>query len=446
MGKYFGTDGIRGIAGKDLNVDLAYRIARALGAVLNDEEKKEVIIGRDTRFSGKMLENAMAAALAEMGFDIRLAGIIPTPGIAYVTRIEKASAGIVISASHNPFEYNGIKIFSKDGYKLSDDQEEELEKLIDQGVGPEYNKSGHDIGEIREDFVLSNEYYEYLLNLEDLSLDGLKVAMDTGSGALYDIGPKLISKLGAEVYSINTSYDGTDINRNTGSTNPDLICNMTKYFKADVGFAFDGDADRIIAVDENGKEVDGDRILMICGEALKKEGRLKKDTVVGTVMTNMGLDLHLKEKGINIVKTSVGDRYILEEMLANGYNLGGEQSGHVIFLDYNTTGDGLATGLHLLKILKESGKKMSELAGALKTIPQVLVNAKVKEENKLKYTEDKEIVSKIKEIEDKFDGRGRVLIRPSGTEPKVRVMIEAEDESIEQIARELADLIEEKLS
>lgn len=446
MGKYFGTDGIRGIANKELTATLAYKVGRALGAVLKNKRNKEIIIGRDTRKSGTMIESAISTGLAELGYNVKLAGIVPTPAIAYLTRTKNAVAGIVISASHNPFEYNGIKIFSETGYKLTDDEELEIEKLIESGVESEYNAEKENLGVILRDDNLKDEYFKYLLGMYDLSLKGMKISIDTGSGALYELAPKVLKELGAEVFSINTSFDGTDINKGTGSTNPEKISKLTVDSNSDIGFSFDGDGDRIIAVDENGIEVDGDHILSICGTYLKNHGKLKKDTVVGTVMTNMGLDLYFQDFGINVVKTKVGDRYILQEMLDNGYNFGGEQSGHIIFLDYNTTGDGLATAIHILKVLSESGKKFSEISRGMKNVPQVLVNAKVKKENKDIYMNDNDIRSKIEEIEKKFEGKGRVLIRPSGTEPLVRVMIEADsNDNIKDIANELATLIENKL-
>lgn len=447
MGKLFGTDGVRGVANEELTPELAYKLARAGAYVLAKEKKGRVIIGRDTRASGAMLESAMTAGLLSMGIDVLSLGVIPTPAVAYLTREYDGLAGIVISASHNPFEDNGIKFFDHRGLKLPDRVEAEIEDLIKNKRKIPTRAIGGEVGRLTIYEKGQEDYIDYLTKTIPVDLKGIKVAMDCGHGALSTIGPETIKRLGGEVVAINTDPNGMNINDNCGSTNPQMIEELVLREKADIGVSFDGDADRIIAVDEKGKILDGDHILAICGSQLYKEGKLKNNTIVGTVMTNMGLDDYLKENGISIKKTKVGDRYILEEMVESGYSLGGEQSGHIIFLDYNTTGDGLATALHLLEVMKTTGETMSSLNNLMTDYPQVLVNAKVA--NGLKYNFDKneDIMEEIRKIEELFHGQGRVLIRPSGTEPLVRVMIEAkEDKGIEKIAKDLADFIEGKLS
>lgn len=446
MGKLFGTDGVRGIANTDLTPELAFNIGRAAGLVLSNKEKGLVLVGKDTRISGDMLEAALSAGLTSMGLDVMQVGVIPTPAVAYLTRKYKAIAGVVISASHNPYEYNGIKIFNKDGLKLPDLIEEEIENLVKTDK-ENFNRPIKDkIGRVYINEEGSRNYIDFLKSIIKTDLSGMKVAMDCGNGALSEIGPLILEEMGLNVSSINTKPDGMNINKACGSTNPDLVMDLTIKVGADLGIAFDGDADRIIAVDEKGEIINGDHILAICSMNLKKKGKLKKDKVVGTVMTNMGLDVFLKENGLGIIKTDVGDRYILEKMLEEGYNLGGEQSGHIIFLDYNTTGDGLLTGLKLLEIIKESNSKASELKDTMTDYPQVLVNARVENKYKNKYLDFDQIREEIVKIEEMFHGEGRVLIRPSGTEPLVRVMIEGKDQYlINKKAQELASLIESKI-
>ncbi len=445
MGQFFGTDGIRGIANKDLTAELAYKTGRAASYVLGREEKGAILIGKDTRYSGDMLEAALIAGITSMGIDVVRLGVIPTPAVSYLTRQYKALAGIVISASHNPGEYNGIKLFNSKGLKLADSIEEEIEKYIVEGVSLDTEIIKDQLGQVKEaDGV--DAYIDHLVANIDVDLTGLKIAMDCGNGALYEIGPKTIERLNGQLVVINTSPDGMNINDNCGSTNPEMIQELTRREKADIGISFDGDGDRIIACDENGDIIDGDHILSICASQMKKEGRLNKSTVVGTIMTNMGLDDYLASENMEIVKTQVGDRYILEEMIEKGYSLGGEQSGHIILLDYNTTGDGLATGLYLLKVAVTNNKKLSELNSLMTAYPQVLVNARVREDLKHSYLENEEIQKEIEKIEEHFSGKGRVVIRPSGTEPLVRVMIEAKDpEGIEEMARSLGEFIEERI-
>ncbi len=447
MGKLFGTDGIRGIANLELTPELAYKVGRAAGYVLAKERREKVLIGRDTRFSGDLLESALASGLMSIGIDVELAGVIPTPAVAYLTRTGDYLAGVVISASHNPFEYNGIKFFSSEGYKLPDEVENRIEQHIFSDTKLYKTATGDELGRVTKGINLKEEYSNYLKNLINIDLTGMKIAIDTGNGALFEIAEPLLKSMGAEVFVINNQPDGKNINDKCGSTNPDLICEFVKSKKADIGMSFDGDADRIIAVDEKGEIVDGDHMLAICAMNLKKGGKLRGNTVVGTVMSNIGLTRYLESIGVDLIHTKVGDRYVLEEMIKNGYVLGGEQSGHIIFLDYNTTGDGLATGLHLLEVIKATGKKLSELNALMKTYPQVLINAKVRNDLKNKYMEFDDIREKIEKIEEEFDGKGRVVIRPSGTESKVRVMIEGEDEEVlKKYAQDLAQYIEKRLN
>lgn len=447
MGRLFGTDGIRGIANKELTPELAFKAGQAGAYILAKGKKGRIIIGKDTRKSGDMLEAAMIAGINSMGVDVMTLGIIPTPAVAYLTKAYDAIAGVVISASHNPGEYNGIKFFDGDGFKLDDSLEDEIESYILGEKAYDKIKIGSEIGSVVNNSNGSRDFINYLKDISDLDLNGITVAVDCGHGALYKIAPVLLEELGANVISVNTEPDGMNINHMCGSTNENIIKDLVVSSKADIGFSFDGDGDRIIAVDELGNVLNGDHILAICSAYLKKKGKLNKDTVVGTIMTNMGLDEYLNKNNMKIVKTKVGDRYILEEMIESGYVLGGEQSGHIIFLDYNTTGDGLSTGLKLLEVMINENKKMSELHNLMLDYPQVLVNAKVKEELKYSYLDNIDIKNAIDEIEEEFSGKGRVVIRPSGTEPLVRVMIEAKDgKDIEFKAKKLAGFIEERLA
>lgn len=444
--KLFGTDGVRGIANEDLTPELAFKLGRAGAYVLANNKNGKIIVGKDTRASGDMIESALIAGINSMGLDVVSLGIVPTPAVAYLTRKYNGLAGIVISASHNPGEHNGIKFFNNKGLKLQDEIEEKIEEIVLKSNELDIRPIGKGIGRLYKEENGSEDYMNFLKETIDIDLNGIKVAMDCGHGALYKIGPEMIKRLNGEIIVVNDNPDGMNINNNCGSTNPKIIQDLVIKENADIGISFDGDGDRIIASDNKGNLIDGDHILAICATHLKKNNKLKNNTVVGTVMTNMGLDIYLEENNMNIVKTAVGDRYILEEMLKSDYVLGGEQSGHVIFLDYNTTGDGLATGLHLLEVLKDTGKTMSELNSIMTDYPQVLVNAKVKSDMKYKYLENKEIKDEIKRIEELFKGEGRVVIRPSGTEALVRVMIEGKNQDkITEIAKRLASLIEEKI-
>ncbi|MCF6464629.1 phosphoglucosamine mutase [Clostridium sp. Cult2] len=446
MGKLFGTDGIRGIANKDLTPELAFKVGRSGAYILSNGNKGRIVIGKDTRKSGDMLEAALIAGICSMGLDVISLGVVPTPAVAYLTRKYDALAGVVISASHNPVEYNGIKFFNSSGYKLMDAVENEIEKLVLDSEEISLRPTKEDIGQTIIEDEGYKHYIDHLKSTIKGDLSGVKIAVDCGNGALYKIAPKLLKELNGEIIVINDKPNGCNINVECGSTNPSMIQSLVRETKADIGLSFDGDGDRLIAVDEQGGIIDGDHILAICGTYLRNSGKLRNNTVVGTVMTNMGLDIYLKSKGIDIVKTAVGDRYVLEEMLANDYVLGGEQSGHIIFLEHNTTGDGLLTGLQMIQVKKETGKKLSELNNLMTKFPQVLINAKVKNELKNYYLEDKEIKLRIEKIENMFHGEGRVVIRPSGTEPLVRVMIEGKKrEKIEHIAKELAEFIEERI-
>lgn len=446
MGKLFGTDGIRGVANKDLTPELAFKVGRAAAYVLSKGKKGKIVLGKDTRKSGDMLEAALTAGICSIGLDVISLGVVPTPAVAFLTRKYNALAGAVISASHNPIEYNGIKFFNEDGFKLNDNIEEKIEELILNGEDIPLRPVKGEIGHIILEEEASKHYIEHLKSSIVGDFSGLKIAVDCGNGAVYKIAPQVLKELNAEVTVINDSPNGVNINVKCGSTNPSMIQSLVVETNADIGLSFDGDADRLIAVDEKGNIIDGDHILAICGTYLHENNKLTNNTIVGTVMTNMGLDVYLKTKNIDIVKTAVGDRYVLEEMLANNYVLGGEQSGHIIFLEHTTTGDGLLTALQLVNVLKKTKKKSSELNSIMTNFPQVLVNARVKNELKNSYLENDEIRTEIEKIEKMFQGEGRVVIRPSGTEPLVRVMIEGKDiKQIEKIANDLARFIEERI-
>ena len=444
MGRLFGTDGVRGVAGSELTIELATKLGQAGAYVLTKEQahKPTIIVGCDTRISGGMLASALMSGICSVGANAIFAGVMPTPAIAYLTRKHKVDAGVVISASHNPMEFNGIKFFNGEGYKLSDALEDEIEALIANDMKEITLPTGSEIGKIEYRFDLIREYIDFMKKTVPVDLTGMKIVIDCAEGASYKTSVETLRELGAELVAIHTNPDGTNINSNCGSTHMEELQARVVYEKAAVGLAFDGDADRMLAVDENGKVVDGDEIMAICANHMKEKGTLKKDTVVVTVMSNLGFTLMGQERNLNIEKTKVGDRYVLENMLANGYNLGGEQSGHVIFLDDNTTGDGLLSALHLLQVMVDTGKPLSELAQVMEVLPQALVNAKVPNHKKESFMEYPEIAGAIAELEEKFAGEGRVLIRPSGTEPLVRVMIEGKNQTqIEEEAKKLAELI-----
>lgn len=444
MGRMFGTDGVRGVAGTELTIELAMKLGQAGAYVLTREKAHQptIIVGCDTRISGGMLANALMAGICSVGANAVYAGVVPTPAIAYLTRKHKVDAGVVISASHNPMEFNGIKFFNGEGYKLSDHLEDEIEALINNGMKDIKMPISSEIGTIRYRMDVREEYVRFMKRTVPVDLSGLKVVIDCAEGASHFTAVETLKGLGANLVAIHTDPDGTNINANCGSTHMDELRARVVFEKADVGLAFDGDADRMLAVDELGNEVDGDQVMAIVGSYMKEKGTLKKNTIVATVMSNLGFFLMGEKKGIHIEQTKVGDRYVLENMLKNGFNIGGEQSGHIIFLDESTTGDGLLSGLHLLEVMVNTGKKLSELSQIMEVLPQALVNAKVPTHKKDKYMEYPEIAEAIMELEKRFAGEGRVLIRPSGTEPLVRVMIEGKDqEMIEQEAKKLAELI-----
>lgn len=448
MRKLFGTDGVRGVANSELTPELAFKLGKFGAHVLiQGKEKATIVIGRDTRISGDLLEHALVSGILSAGCDALCIGVVPTPAISYLTRELKADAGIVISASHNPVEFNGIKFFNGDGFKLNDDIELEIEKYISGELVLDDIPTGDRIGRCEYHLEGEEMYQKFVMNTIEGNLKGIKIAVDTANGAAHSVAIKTLQKLGADITAIHNEPNGLNINASCGSTHPEQVAELVKIVGADIGLAFDGDADRLIAVDENGQIVDGDKIMAICGIHMDKSHRLKDRTIVSTVMSNLGFDIALNENGLRTVKTKVGDRYVLEEMRKSGYVLGGEQSGHVIFLEHNTTGDGLLTAVQLLNVMKETGKKLSELASVMTVYPQVLKNAKVTNEKKHNYTSDEIIVKRITELEDIMSGQGRVLIRPSGTEPLVRVMLEGKNqEELNQYATELVTLIEERLN
>lgn len=447
MSRMFGTDGVRGIANTELTAELAYNLGRAGAYVLTEgTHKPKILVAKDTRISGDMLEAALVAGILSVGAEAVILGVVPTPAVAHLTREYKADAGVMISASHNPVEYNGIKFFDNRGYKLSDELEDQIQSIIEGGFQGVPSPTGRELGKSSREVSALSEYIDYALSTIEGDLKGLRVALDCANGACYKAAVKAFRALGADVYVINDNPDGNNINENCGSTHPEELMDYVVRKKCDIGFAFDGDADRCLAVDEKGNLINGDFILTICAKYLKDKGTLKDDTLVVTVMSNLGLDIACKGEGISLVKTKVGDRYVLEEMLKDGFMLGGEQSGHIIFLNHNTTGDGLVTALQVAAILKESEKTFSELTGIMEELPQVLVNATVPNDKKNIYLEDQEIIDAIKAVEAKLNGVGRVLIRPSGTEPLVRVMLEGKNqEEIDKMAHDLVNLILSKI-
>ena len=444
MARLFGTDGVRGVAGTELTIELAMKLGQAGAHVLTKTKshKPTIIVGCDTRISGGMLANALMAGICSVGANAVYVGVLPTPAVAYLTRLHKVDAGVVISASHNPMEFNGIKFFNGEGYKLSDELEDEIQAHIENGMKDIDFPIGSGVGKIDYRFDMKDEYVEFEKKCVPIDLKGMKIVIDCAEGANYYTAVKTLTDLGADLVAIHIDPDGTNINANCGSTHMEELMARVVKEKAQVGIAFDGDADRMLAVDEKGNMVDGDQIMLICAKHMLEKKELKQDTLVVTVMTNLGLVLAAKKLGIKLETTKVGDRYVLENMVENGYNIGGEQSGHVIFLDKNTTGDGLLSALHLLQVMVETRKSLSELASIMEVLPQALINAKVPNHKKNSYMEYPRIAKAIEELEAKFAGEGRVLIRPSGTEPLVRVMIEGKDqEVIEKEAKKLADLI-----
>lgn len=447
MGKYFGTDGVRGVANKELTPELAFKLGRFGAIVLSkhiEEDKPEVLVGRDTRVSGRMLEYALVAGLLSAGAEVMRLGVIPTPGVSYLARSQNAAAGIMISASHNPAEDNGIKFFGSDGFKLSDEQEAEIEALLDNDEDNYPRPSAEGLGTSEEFNEGSLKYTQFLTQTISNDLSGIKVVLDGANGATSPLINRLFADLDTDFDVIGVSPNGLNINDGYGSTHPEALAKRVVETEAQVGLAFDGDGDRLIAVDENGDIVDGDKILYICGKYLADQGRLKQNTIVSTVMSNIGFYKAIEKHNIESVKTGVGDRYVMEEMRKNGYNLGGEQSGHIIFLDHHTTGDGLLSGIQLLHVLKQTGKKLSELASEVTTYPQNLENIRVT--NKHTAMNDEEIKAVIKEVEEELGDEGRVLVRPSGTEALVRVMVEAPtDEEVEKHCTKIANVVRERV-
>ena len=445
MARLFGTDGVRGVANEELTPLLAMQLGQAGATVLTkeNEHRPTIMVGCDTRISGDMLANALMAGICSVGANAVYVGVIPTPAVAYLTKKYKVEAGVVISASHNPVEFNGIKFFDGNGYKLPDSMEDEIEALIRNGMQGVEMPTGSRVGKIKYRTDAREEYINHAIQSVPVDLSGLKIVVDCAEGASFYTSVEALRELGANVVPIHNMPDGTNINSNCGSTHMEELQARVVYEKANVGLAFDGDADRLLAVDENGAIVDGDQIMAVVGNHMRNQGKLKKDTIVATVMSNLGFFQMGEREKLHMEQTKVGDRYVLERMREIGASLGGEQSGHVIFLDENTTGDGLLSALHLLEVMVDTGKPLSELASIMTVMPQALVNARVSNHKKDKYMEYPEIAGAIDELNRKFAGDGRVLIRPSGTEPKVRVMIEGRDQKmIDEEAHKLADLIQ----
>jgi len=445
MGKYFGTDGVRGVANSELTPELAFKLGRFGGYVLTkDKERPKVIIGRDTRVSGHMLEGALVAGLLSIGAEVMRLGIISTPGVAFLTKVLGAQAGVMISASHNPVQDNGIKFFGPDGFKLSDDQELEIEQLMDMAEDQLPRPTGAALGQVNDYFEGGQKYIQYLKQTVDEEFTGIHIALDCAHGATYSLATHLFADLDADLSTMGASPNGLNINEGVGSTHPEALASFLKEKGADVGLSFDGDGDRLIAIDENGHVVDGDQIMYICAKYMKEQGRLKDSTVVSTVMSNLGFYKGLETHDIKSVQTAVGDRYVVEEMKKSGYNLGGEQSGHIIFLDYNTTGDGLLTGLQLVNIMKMTKKPLSELANEMQKFPQKLVNIRVTDKHHV--TDNEKVKEVISQVQNEMAGNGRILVRPSGTEPLVRVMAEASTEALcNEYVDRIASVVKEEM-
>lgn len=445
--KYFGTDGVRGVANQDLSPELAFQVGRCGGYVLtrhSERKQPQVLVARDTRISGQMLESALVAGLLSVGIEVLRLGVVTTPGVAYLVRAQEADAGVMITASHNPIQYNGIKYFGGDGFKLSDDLEYEIEQLLDAPEDKLPRPSAEGLGRVEDYKEGALKYTDFLEQTVSADLSGLKVVVDAANGAASAIVANLFADLNVDFIPIHTQPNGLNTNDHCGSTHPESLQKEVVDQKADLGVAFDGDGDRCIAVDAQGNLVDGDKIMYICGKNMDENGRLKKDTVVTTVMSNMGMYKALEAHGMTSVKTKVGDRYVVEEMLKNGYNLGGEQSGHIIFLDHNTTGDGMLTALQLLQVIKNTGSTLADLASDVTTYPQELVNIKVADKQAAMNNEKLQAI--IKEVENEMAGEGRVLVRPSGTEPLLRIMAEAPTkEQVHAYVERIADVARQEL-
>ncbi len=442
--KLFGTDGVRGIANKHpMTTEMAMQLGRAAAYVFkHDDRRSRIVIGKDTRLSGYMIENALAAGICSMGVDVLLVGPLPTPGIAFITASMRADAGVVISASHNPYQDNGIKFFARDGFKLPDDLELKIEDLLFSERIDSLRPTAEEVGKaFRVDDAIGR-YIVFLKNTfpRELDLTGLKIVLDCAHGAAYRVAPAVLEELGAQVFAYGVKPDGMNINAGCGSTYPEVISKAVLEHGADLGIALDGDADRCIFVDEHGKEVDGDHLMAICGIDMLQRGALPQNTVVATVMSNMGLDIALRKAGGRVVKTDVGDRYVVEEMLRGGYRFGGEQSGHMIFLEHNSTGDGIISALQILAIQQKSGKSLSELASVMQSLPQVLVNVRVRERRAIDQLPD--VQGLVEDVERRLGDTGRILIRYSGTEPLMRIMLEGQDQDeITGMANQIAELV-----
>lgn len=441
VGVMFGTDGVRGVANRDLTPLLAFKLGRAGAHLLARGGAGDyIVIGRDTRASGDMLEAALVAGICSAGVNVLKAGVMPTPAVAYLARELGAAAGVVISASHNPVEDNGIKFFGPDGYKLLDEKEAEIEALVIDDCAGVPSPTGGGVGRAQKAKKAADLYARFALSTVNTGLQGLKVVVDCANGAAYQLAPRILRELGAEVYPIFDRPDGVNINSRCGSTHPQALMKAVTEYGADAGLAFDGDADRVLAVDARGQLVDGDQIMVICARHLKSKGLLANNKVVVTVMSNLGLHLAMRESGIEVAQTKVGDRYVLEEMLRNGARFGGEQSGHIIFLDHSTTGDGIVTALQLLSVMVESGRSLAELASQMERFPQLLENVPV--QDKKKVMESEYLAQAVAAEEARLGGSGRILVRPSGTEPLVRVMVEGRElPLLQDIAKKLANLI-----
>lgn len=444
--RLFGTDGVRGVAGTELGVELALKLGVAAAKVLGSHsENRTVIIGRDTRISGQMLEHAVSVGFMSEGYRVISLGVVPTPAVAMLVKMEKAALGVMISASHNPYEYNGIKFFGADGYKLGDEKEDEIEALVRSTIS-----LGEQVSFVRDGEHLVERYIEIVKDVafsEKTGLEDLNISVDAANGSLYSIAPRVLTELGATVHIIGNDPDGQNINRNVGSTHMNACQNYTMHNRSDIGLSFDGDGDRLLVCDELGKIHDGDAIMLALALDLKEKGHLRENVLVATVMSNLGLERACEKNGIELVRTKVGDRYISEELVKNDYSIGGEQSGHIILSKFATTGDGLLTTVYLLSLLKKSGKKASEFLGNYTVLPQVTVNVNVPNSIKHALLNDPVIANQIRKIEEKYRDEGRVLIRPSGTEPLVRIMIEGSDQqSLERDALVLSGFIEGRLS
>ncbi len=447
--RLFGTDGARGVANSELTIEAAMNIGRAAAMVLTDnttEKHPKVVIGKDTRISSDMLEGALIAGLCSVGADVVLLGAVPTPAVAYLIKKYNADAGIMISASHNPFEYNGIKLFSSDGYKLPDALEEEIERIVLDNEKPYPQPTGNGIGRVTYSDTAVDDYIDHIISTVDYRLDGMNIAIDCSNGSSSVTAEKLFTKLGAKCSMLSDKPDGININDKCGSTHMERLRSYVVENQLDLGVAFDGDADRCLAVDENGEIIDGDFIMAICALDLDSHSKLSKRTAVGTVMSNMGFGIFCKDNGLNFAVTDVGDRYVLEEMLREGYNFGGEQSGHVIFLDYATTGDGQLTAVQLLSLINRRQAKLSSISTLMTKYPQVLVNIEVTPEGKQSFSNNTAISEKINSVKQTLGEDGRILVRMSGTEPLVRVMLEGKNEAeIKRLANETADIIKSEL-